>query len=53
MKNFLFSLLATAMALSFGLAQAQTQEKAKNFFTAVSNAWNKVVDWFKGLFGKK
>jgi uncharacterized protein YpuA (DUF1002 family) len=31
----------------------QTQEKAKNFFTAVSNAWNKVVDWFKGLFGKK
>jgi hypothetical protein len=29
MKKFLFSLLATAMALSFGLAQAQTQEKAK------------------------
>lgn len=29
----------------------KTQEKANQFFTAVANAWNKVVDWVKGLFG--
>ena len=31
----------------------QTQEKANDFFQAVGNAWNKVVDWLKGLFGAK
>ena len=27
------------------------QEKASNFFKAVGNAWNKVVDWFRNVFG--
>jgi uncharacterized protein YpuA (DUF1002 family) len=31
----------------------QTQEKANDFFKAVANARNKVVDWFKGIFGIK
>ena len=31
----------------------QTQEKANDFFKAVGNAWNKVVDWLKGIFGIK
>lgn len=31
----------------------QTQEKANDFFKAVSNAWNKVVDWLRGIFGVK
>ena len=31
----------------------QTQEKANDFFQAVSNAWNKVVDWLRGIFGIK
>ena len=29
------------------------QEKASNFFKAVGNAWNKVVDWLRGVFGIK
>lgn len=29
------------------------QEKARNFFKAVGNAWNKVVDWLRGVFGIK
>jgi len=31
----------------------QTQEKASGFFKAVGNAWNKVVDWIRGVFGIK
>ena len=31
----------------------QTQEKANDFFQAVGNAWNTVVDWLKGIFGIK
>ena len=31
----------------------QTQAKANDFFQAVGNAWNTVVDWLKGIFGIK